>query len=209
MPKRRVGGLILAAGKSERMGQPKSLLQIYGRTFLEQIVKEAGASLLVGVKIILGHEAHAVLRRLPKLPAEVILNSVYMSGQLSSFICGIQSWSSQDLDGLMLLLVDHPLVTREIIDQLIHGFEEKGNPIVIPTYRGRRGHPVIFSRELFPEILQAPIDQGAAAVVKKYSGSVLDLECLSPAILVDIDTPEAYQQHIVLKGIQSIRGTIP
>jgi molybdenum cofactor cytidylyltransferase len=203
----RIGGLLLAAGKSERMGSPKSLLQVYGRTFLEQIVKEAAASRLQGLKVVLGHEADNIRAQLPTLPVEFILNPEYPSGQLSSFIRGIQAWESEHLDGLMLFLVDHPLITRDIINQLVIVFQKEGNSIVIPTYKGKRGHPVIFSRKLFSEILQTPLEQGASAVVRAHSESVRHLESLSADILVDIDTPEAYQQYIVDAGLQSARGT--
>ena len=116
---KRVSGVILAAGRSQRMGRPKALLPIFGTTFLEHIVHQVRASRLVDVKIVLGHRPETILDRLPDLKAATVINSRYLEGQLSSLQTGIRALEPENYDGLMLFLVDHPLVESSLIDELI------------------------------------------------------------------------------------------
>ena len=193
---KRVSGIILAAGRSQRMGRPKALLPIFGTTFLEHIVHQVRASRLVDLKIVLGHRPETILDRLPDLKAATVINSRYLEGQLSSLQTGIRGLEPENYDGLMLFLVDHPLVESSLIDELIGCFSQGDPPMVIPTFQGRRGHPVIFSKKLFPELLAASPDEGAVAVVRQHRRKIHHLEWKSDEILIDVDTPEAYQRWI-------------
>lgn len=193
---KRVSGIILAAGRSQRMGHPKALLPIFGTTFLEHIVHQVRASRLVDYKIVLGHRPEAILDRLPDLKPATVINSRYREGQLSSLQTGIRALDPESCDGLMMFLVDHPLVEPALIDRLIECFRQGDHPIVIPSYRMRRGHPVLFARELFPELLAANPDEGAVAVVRQHRQRIYHLEWKSDEILIDVDTPEAYQRWI-------------
>jgi molybdenum cofactor cytidylyltransferase len=205
---KRVEGLLLAAGKSQRMGSPKPLLRIFGRAFLEHIVLEARESDLIGVKIILGHLADLILKSLPQFEANVIINPDYEQGQLSSLIRGLKALQDHSIDGVMLFLVDHPFVSRHVINKLIHSYSEHDHPIVVPTFRGRRGHPLIFGRELFSELINAPLNQGAVSVVKKHQEDLLSIEVEHEGILIDIDTPQAYQEYVVNAGsVQAVKET--
>ena len=193
---KRVSGVILAAGRSQRMGRPKALLPIFGTTFLEHIVHQVRASRLVDVKIVLGHRPETILDRLPDLKAATVINSRYLEGQLSSLQAGIRALEPENCDGLMLFLVDHPLVESSLIDELIGCFSHGDYPMVIPTFQGRRGHPVIFAKGLFPELLGASPAEGAVAVVRQHRRQIRHLEWKSDEILIDVDTPEAYQRWI-------------
>jgi len=201
---KRVAGLILAAGKSQRMGSPKALLRIYGRTFLEHIASEAKKSNLTEVKIVLGSQAELILERLPQLRANVVINPEYEQGQLSSLIRGLKALEGYSIDGLMLFLVDHPFVDRHLINELLDWFSSHNNPLVIPTFKKKRGHPIIFAHELFPELINAPVDAGAVIVVRKYQDKVLHVETGQAGILLDIDTPEAYREYVVDGGISDL-----
>ena len=200
---KRVSGVILAAGRSQRMGRPKALLPIFGTTFLEHIVHQIRASRLVDLKIVLGHRPESILDRLPDLRAATVINSRYREGQLSSLQTGIRALDPETCDGLMLFLVDHPLVDATLIDALLDCFSQGGHPIVIPSFQRRRGHPVLFARELFPELLAASPDEGAVAVVRRHRQQIYHLEWESDQILVDVDTPEAYQRWIQPPGTSS------
>jgi molybdenum cofactor cytidylyltransferase len=195
-----VAGLILAAGKSERMGRPKALLKVFGRSFLEHIVHEAENSALNSVTIVLGHQSHMVLDALPQFRVSSVINSEYELGQLSSLQCGLGSLAGRDIDGAMVFLIDHPFVHSLLINQLIEAFDSRPVSIVVPSFRHRRGHPMIFGFELFDELLRAPIDQGAFSVVRKHEDSILHLEVNEPGVLIDIDTPEAYNEFVVSAG---------
>jgi len=198
---KKVAGLILAAGKSERMGSPKPLLSINGTSFLAHIVTAVRKSKLIQLRIVLGHEAEKVLKNMLDLAAEVIVNPDYEQGQLSSIIRAIQVLEASAIDGVMLFLVDHPFVNPQLIDLLIQEFSRQQFPIVIPTFRGRRGHPLIFGRQLFPELVSAPCDQGAVAVVRSHRQEILHVSVQDKSILIDIDTPEAYRQYVLARGM--------
>jgi molybdenum cofactor cytidylyltransferase len=104
------------------------------------------------------------------------------------------------LDGVMVFLIDHPMIYRGLVNQLIETFSQNDSSIVIPSFEHRRGHPMIFGVELFNELLAAPLDHGAVSVVRKHPNEILHLEVDEPGVLVDIDTPEAYEEHVVRLG---------
>jgi molybdenum cofactor cytidylyltransferase len=189
----RVHGLVLAAGKSERMGSPKPLLPLGGKTFLERVVDSLEAAPLAGYHIVLGHQAPLIIQRLPRFREKVILNPEYERGQLSSLTAGLQALDWNSLDGILLCLIDHPLLSPDLIRTLVETFSIRPAPIIIPVCRGKRGHPVIFARSLFAELMQAPPEQGAVAVVCRHQQEILHLEVEDEGILMDVDTPEEYE----------------
>jgi molybdenum cofactor cytidylyltransferase len=192
-----VAGLILAAGKSERMGRPKLMLDFYGKTFLEHVVDEASQSRLTEVGVVLGHNAEQVQSQFPKLKGKWIVNLEYERGQLSSIQCGLTFFKNYTLDGVMLFLIDHPFISPTLINELINNFDESRNPIVIPSYGHRRGHPVIFSKSLFEELWDASLDRGASDVVRAHEKEIFYVEVDNPGVLVDIDTPEDYSRYVL------------
>jgi len=197
---KKVVGLILAAGKSERMGRPKALLPFLGSCFLTHILTEAAHSDLTEVKVVLGHHVEAILQALAEIKPKTLVNPNYEYGQLSSLQCGLKHLSSAGIDGVMVFLIDHPMIHRGLVNQLIETFTENDSPIVIPSFEHRRGHPMIIGVELFAELLAAPLDRGAVNVVRKHADEILHLEVDEPGVLVDIDTPEAYEEHVVRLG---------
>jgi molybdenum cofactor cytidylyltransferase len=200
MPMKTVAGLILAAGKSERMGRPKALLPFRGQCFLTHILTEASQSNLSEIRVVLGHHAGTILQALPGIRPYILLNPDYESGQLSSLHCGLNHLRLAELDGVMVFLIDHPMIHRGLVNQLVETFTQHNSPIVIPSFRRRRGHPMIFGAELFDELLAAPPAQGAVSVVRKHEQDILHLDVGEPGVLVDIDTPEAYEEHVVKLG---------
>jgi molybdenum cofactor cytidylyltransferase len=200
MPMKKVAGLILAAGKSERMGRPKALLPFLGSCFLTHVLTEAAHSNLTDVKVVLGHHAEGILQALPEIKLRTLVNPDYHNGQLSSLQCGLRHFTSAGLDGVMVFLIDHPMIHRGLVNQLIESFSQNDSSIVIPSFEHRRGHPMILGVKLFTELLAAPLDQGAVSVVRKHSYEILHLEVNEPGVLVDIDTPEAYDEHVVRLG---------
>lgn len=192
-----VAGLILAAGKSERMGRPKLMLDFHGKAFLEHIFTEASQSALTEVRVVIGHHAEQVQSQFPSLEGKWIVNPDYERGQLSSIQCGLTVLKQYSLDGVMLLLIDHPFISPMLINQLIHNFGESRCPIVIPSYAHRRGHPVIFANSLFEELCNASLDRGASDVVRTHEKDILHVEVDNPGVLVDIDTLEDYSRYVL------------
>lgn len=183
--------IVLAAGESSRMGRPKPLLPLNGETFLSHLLAEIDASHASRALIVLGHQPQVVLDAMPEISPRTILNPNYQLGQLSSLQEGLRQIG--EVDAVLLCLADHPFVTTAVIDAVIDAFEATGRPIIVPSYGGRRGHPTLFAGAVFNDLLSAPLDQGARAVVWAHADEVLELPTDESGIVADIDTPEQYE----------------
>jgi molybdenum cofactor cytidylyltransferase len=188
--------VVLAAGESSRMGRPKALLRVDGQTFIERIVAALQASRVGKVLLILGHNADAIKAEIRHLPVNVVVNEDYARGQLSSLVTAIQALQREKVDGILVHLVDHPFLDSGLVNRMIDRFYESKKLIVLPCYKGQRGHPVLFSSELFPELLSAPLDRGAKGVVRAHRGDTLEVETEDEGVILDIDTPEEYRQYV-------------
>jgi molybdenum cofactor cytidylyltransferase len=180
--------IVLAAGKSERMGKPKALLPLRGKTFLENILAAISNSPVEETCVVVGHHRDEIEPHV-KPPARLVFNPDYEQGMITSLQAGIRSLPSHT-SGALLFLVDHPLVESETIKSLVR----KVGPdrIVLPTFRGRRGHPVLFGSAILEEILGLSASQGANIVVHKDPDRIVEVSVNSPGILVDIDTPKDF-----------------
>ena len=189
-----ISGILLAAGESRRMGSPKALLAYQGQTFLERICTaffDAGVEELV---VVLGAWEDRLRPALPRHPAlRTVVNPHYAQGQLSSLVCGLGALSG-DSAAAVVNLVDHPLVRPETIAALMASFRTDPLPIIIATHQGKRGHPVLFSRQVYAELLAAPLDKGAKTVVRKDPARVRHVPLDDPGIVADIDTPQDYRR---------------
>ena len=184
-----ISAIVLAAGKSERMGRPKALLPFRGRTFLENILDAISQSSIRNVIVVAGHHRNEIAGAL-NIP-NLIFNRDYEQGMVTSFQAGIRALPVEST-GAVLFLVDHPIVDAETIDAIVKHFA--ANRIVIPVFKGRRGHPVLFAAEILEEILALPPAQGANIVVRKDPDRVIEVPVDSPGILVDVDTPEDFEK---------------
>ncbi len=197
-------GVILAAGESSRMGFPKALLPYRGATFLEYLV-----GLLSGrvdpLFLVLGHDADRI-RAATRLPpnVRVLINENYQRGQLSSLHTAIRALEATATAGLLVALVDHPCIGAEVVEALLTVFAAERPDVLVPTFEGRRGHPMIFSARLFPELLEAPLEQGARAVVRRHA--VREIAVSDPGILADIDDTETYRRLMGGPGPKSERA---
>ena len=189
--------VVLSAGESSRMGRPKALLPIEGQNFIERIVGALAQSQADPIVVVLGHNADEMRRQIEHLPIDIVINTEYKNGQLSSLQSAIRYIEKENrCDGILVHLVDHPYVDPRLIDLMIQRFYETKMLIVVPRYQGKRGHPVIFSRALFKDLLTAPVDQGAKSVVKAHRAETLEIDTEDEGIALDIDTPELYGRHV-------------
>lgn len=140
-----LAALILSAGASSRMGRPKALLPYREGTFLEHLIQVTRHARVGITRVVLGAGAQEISEIAKLDRAMIVLNSGWEQGQLSSVREGIRSLEGLDTDGIILCPVDHPLVSAALVADLINHFYSGGKAIVLPTYKGRRGHPVIFS----------------------------------------------------------------
>jgi molybdenum cofactor cytidylyltransferase len=182
----RIGALILAAGDSRRMGRPKALLPLEGRTFLEVLMDRLIRAGVAPILLVLGSAAEEIQSVLKLSLARVVINPDPTRGQLSSIHCGILALAPREVDGLFIAPVDTPRVKVATLEQMKDALP--GRPLVVPVFQGRRGHPALFSANLFPDLLRAPLDQGARAVVHATTDR-LELPCDDPAVLEDFDAP--------------------
>lgn len=192
-----IAAVVLSAGESSRMGRPKALLPIDGQTFIEKIIGTLKATPVGKIIVVLGHNAVDLRQRIEHLPVEILVNPDYQLGQLSSLQVAVRRLQAEnDCDGMLVHLVDHPYIERSLVDEMVRRFYESKKFIVVPSCGGKRGHPVIFSRALFGELLGAPMDQGAKAVVNAHREDTLEIATDYAGIAVDIDTPEIYKKHV-------------
>ena len=190
-----VSAVILAAGKSERMGQPK-LLMPWGRsTILEQTLDNLLSSRVSEAIVVVGHKAEEVIKTIADRPVRIATNPTYQQGMSTSIITGL-NLVDDSTKAVMLVLADQPLVDTEIINNLIEEFAEHNKGIVIPTYQGRRGHPVIFSIKYKGELLGLKGDIGGRQIIKQHPDDILEVAVDSPSINIDIDTASDYAQII-------------
>lgn len=192
--------VLLAAGESTRMGRPKALLPIDGMRFIEKIVAALQPAQIARIIVVLGYDAKTMRRQIRDLPVDVVVNEEYKKGQLSSLMAAIRKIESspdpEKVDGILVHLVDHPYVDTGLVNTMIDKFYATRKLIVVPRYRGRRGHPVIFSRKLFGELLAAPLDQGAKSVVHAHREETLEVDTEEEGTTIDIDTPDAYRKYV-------------
>jgi molybdenum cofactor cytidylyltransferase len=185
-----LAAVILSAGASSRMGQPKALLAYREKTFLEHLIHACRHPRVGLTRVVLGAVADEIRTQANLNSSMVVLNPDWQKGQLSSIIAALHSLSDTPTDGILLCPVDHPLITAGLVNDLIERFYDSGRPIVVPTYGGHRGHPVIFSSTLYGELLAAPVDQGARAVVWAHASDVEELPTDEEGILLNINDPD-------------------
>jgi CTP:molybdopterin cytidylyltransferase MocA len=194
-----LAAIILAGGESLRMGTPKALLEFRGRTFLEHLL-DAAHHTRVGVRrVVLGAVVNEILERVLLPSSDIVLNSEWRSGQLSSLQAGLRSLPSET-DGAIIFPVDHPLITPELVASLIAAFDAGAEPIVVPLYNGRRGHPVIFRAALYEELLRAPIEVGARAVVRAHANEVCGVPTTERSVVLNMNEPADVNSALKLRG---------
>lgn len=199
--------VILAAGESTRMGSPKALLKIKDKTFLEHIIQTIHDAGIVRKIVILGHGAETIIQsidseRIQKdFKVKFLINEDYKRGQLSSIQTAIKSLS-KDAEAIMVFPVDRPLISSKLLNQLVLTFNETKSPVVLPIHNVQRGHPVIFSVKVFDELLRAPYDVGARAVVWAHHNEVKEVPTEEAGILINVDTPEMFEKNIKQMNIE-------
>ncbi len=196
--KRSIAVIIMAAGASRRMGQPKQLLPYKGQTLLNYITKCAIASLGNPVIVILGANAEKIEPEIASLPIKIIKNKHWNEGISSSIRCGISYIQKQDLhtDGVVFLTCDQPFISAELIQQLIDAYYSTNKPIIASKYGETLGIPALFSHTFFSALMKLKGDRGAKKIINKYPDLVDVIDF--PQGNIDLDTLENYQHFINL-----------
>jgi molybdenum cofactor cytidylyltransferase len=185
-----LAAVILSAGASSRMGRPKALLPYREGTFLEHLIQVTRHPRIGVTRVVLGAGAETIQSAAKLDPSVVVLNRDWELGQLSSICAGVRSLEGIDTDGIVLCPVDHPLVSARLVSELVERFYDEKKSIVLPTYKGKRGHPVIFSNQLFSELLAAPAEMGARVVVWAHSADVLEVPTDEEGVILNLNDPD-------------------
>ncbi len=188
-----LAAVILSGGASERMGSPKALVPFQGRTFLEHLLDITKHPSIGVRRVVLGAHAESIAREVHLAADEIVINKDWAAGQLSSIQAAMRSLP-EGTEGMLLCLVDHPLVTANLVSELLEKFQASHAPVVLPVYERRRGHPVIFSSAVYEELLHAPPDKGARAVVWAHRDKVAEVPTHEEGCVLNLNDPETLQR---------------
>jgi molybdenum cofactor cytidylyltransferase len=191
---RSVAAIILAAGRSTRMGGPNKLLaEIDGKKLVRIAAEQALASKASEVVVVTGHQAELVEKALEGLKVKFVRNADFAGGLAGSVKAGIAA-VPESADGAVICLGDMPLIDARLIDRLIEAFApDRGNLIAVPVADGRRGNPVLWSRRFFKELMTLDGDIGARHLIAKHAEAVAEVPVEGNSAFLDIDTPQALE----------------
>jgi molybdenum cofactor cytidylyltransferase len=191
---RAIAGVVLAAGRSSRMGGPNKLLaEIGGKPLVRIVVDAVLASRARPVVVVTGHQRDKVEAALAGLSVKFVHNPHFADGLDTSLKAGIAALPA-DADGAIVCLGDMPQVDAALIDRLIGAFDpDHGALVVLPTIDGKRGNPVVWSRRFFPDLMAVEGDVGARYLIGRYTEAVAEVPLTGTAALTDVDTPEALE----------------
>jgi molybdenum cofactor cytidylyltransferase len=194
-----IPGIVLAGGKSSRMGRPKALLPIgeNGEMFFDRITRTLIEGGVEDVVVVIGADADAIRARvIPDQRVRLIDNPQFEGGQLTSLLAGLRVVDKPGVSAVLVTLIDSPLISAADVRRLINVRRDTGAPIVRPAKEGRHGHPVVFGRELFEELRRADPTQGAKAVVHSHAPEIAEIEPYDEGAFIDVDTREDYERWI-------------
>ncbi len=183
--------VLLAAGESKRMGQPKQLMQLGKTTILEQSISNFLASEAKQVIVVLGHRAEDMVGLARDKPVTIVVNPAYRQGMGTSIAAGT-GLISDKAQGIMLALCEQPFIDPGTINQLIATFGAQNKGIVIPCYGSLRGHPVIFATRYKDELSGLTGDTGGRQIIARHPEDVLEVAVACEGVITDIDTPDSY-----------------
>lgn len=190
-----IGIIILAAGKSKRMGQQKLLMNYNGKSIIEHIVLTAMRSHAGDIYVVLGSHWQDISEKIRTLPVKTILNENFEQGMLSSVQCGFNAMEPSPRAGI-LMLGDQPMVRTGIINKLIDHYYRSSKGIIVPVFQGKKGHPVLIDAKYMPQIGRLDPDVGLRQLMEENMKDIYEMEVETNTILKDIDTIEDYNKEL-------------
>lgn len=181
-----MGAVVLAAGRSTRMGEPKQLLRLGGKTLLEQVLENVRAARVTDVVLVLGCAAETIVQQVSVEGVNVVVNEAYQNGMGSSLHVGLSALDPMT-DAALIVLADQPFVRPQTYHKIIEQYQQSDAQIVVPTYRGFRGNPVLLDRSVFSEVMALTGDIGCRAIFGDHPDGIAKVAVDDIGILVDID----------------------
>ncbi len=198
-----ISAILLAAGKSRRMGKPKLLMPFGQSTIVGQAIDNLLSSVVDEVIVVVGYRAKEAIKTLVTKPIRLVTNPGYEQGMSTSIIAGLNIVDSQ-AQAVMLALGDQPLVNSQTINKLVKGFYNHDKGIAVPTCQGRRGHPIIFAIKYREKLLELKGDMGGRQIIKDHPDDILEVAVNCEGIYIDIDTVDNY--HLEKKKLEIDTG---
>jgi molybdenum cofactor cytidylyltransferase len=199
---RHVGAIVLAAGLSRRMGQPKVLLPwTRGSSILEQILEQLALARVPNVVVVTGHRAGEVTELATHNGVNAVFNEQYATGEmLSSVKAGLRAMP-EHVSAALIVLGDQPRIQARVLNQLLVAYSEGASDLIAPSFKMRRGHPILVGRRYWPEILALPDGGAPRDVIDRHQDKLAYITVDNDSILGDVDTPEEYRQERRLAGL--------
>lgn len=185
--------VVLAAGRSSRLGSPKQLLNYQGKSLLQHAVEVALETTMRPVIVVIGFNSNLMKEKLEGMNVEVVENERWQEGMSSSLHCGIVVVEkiSADIDGIIFMVCDQPHINKSLLESLLGEQHKKAMPIVASNYDNTLGTPALFHKNLFNELMELKGDTGAGKLIKLHEDLVATVAF--PKGIVDIDTREDYE----------------
>jgi len=194
-----IWAMILAAGESKRMGKPKLLLPFGEKTMIETVIDRVIQSKAEKILIVLGSNREKIEKKIGNLPLEIAVNPDFREGMLSSVQRGLEALP-EEARAVLVFLGDQPSIPSEVIDRVIDAFRETGKGIVLPVYKGERGHPVLIDMKYRHEVENLNPEVGLRELVYGQPDDILEVEVDDAGILRDINDIEDYTREIKNKS---------
>ncbi len=189
-----VWGVIPCSGSSTRMGTPKALLDAGGRTFIERVIHTHRAGGCTRVLVALPTLDGPIAAKALEAGAQVVKNPSPEDGPIGSLRASLRVLD-ETVEGISFCPVDHPLIHEDTVQELIDVFRQTQAALVVPTFNGKRGHPVLFRRMLFEELLNDALPEGARTVVHRHLDETASVPLDDEGTVIDIDDMTAYRRH--------------
>jgi molybdenum cofactor cytidylyltransferase len=191
----KIRSIILAAGESRRMGFPKMLLQINGKTMIENVIGNVAGSGTIDILVVLGAGREKLTELVMKYDIKYCFNENYSQGMLSSVQCGFRNLP-QDTDAVLVFQGDQPFISSQVIDSIIGAYRSTGKGIVMPVFKGKRGHPLLLDIKYRAQIEKLDPNLGLRSIAYLYSDDVLEVETDDPGVLRDFNTYDDYRNDL-------------
>jgi len=189
-----IWGVVLAAGESRRMGEPKALLPFGEKTMIEEVLDRVTAANADGVLVVLGSNWEKIAAQIKGYRVKVSLNPHFQRGMLSSVIWGFQALPAK-AKAALFVLADQPRIPSWVINKVIAAYKTGSKGIVIPTFKGERGHPLLIDRKYQNEVKILDPAVGLRGLVYGHPEDILEVEVRASAILHDIDSRADYKRE--------------